>query len=97
MVSCECKVDTEATVLAFKQKISEKAGVAPELQRLIYKGRVMKEDQNTLASYSEKMALGGACDVQWDTVEHVGHWRAMKYRTAVAKSNVSVLWLCLGV
>ena len=47
------QVDTEATVLAFKQKIAEKAGVAPELQRLIYKGRVMKEDQNTLASYSE--------------------------------------------
>lgn len=46
-------MDTEATVLAFKQKISEKAGVAPELQRLIYKGRVMKEDQNTLASYSK--------------------------------------------
>ncbi|CAM9306645.1 unnamed protein product [Ectocarpus sp. 13 AM-2016] len=46
------EVDTEATVLAFKQKISEKAGVAPELQRLIYKGRVMKEDQNTLASYT---------------------------------------------
>eukprot|EP00752_Nemacystus_decipiens_P005685 g5145.t1 len=46
------EVDTEATVLAFKQKIAEKAGVAPELQRLIYKGRVMKEDQNTLASYT---------------------------------------------
>ncbi|CAM9349720.1 unnamed protein product, partial [Scytosiphon promiscuus] len=46
------EVDTEATVLTFKQKISEKAGVAPELQRLIYKGRVMKEDQNTLASYT---------------------------------------------
>lgn len=40
-------------MLAFKQKIAEKAGVAPELQRLIYKGRVLKEDQNTLASYSE--------------------------------------------
>lgn len=49
------QVDTDATVLTFKQKIAEKAGVAPELQRLIYKGRVMKEDQNTLASYSKKM------------------------------------------
>lgn len=47
------QVDTDATVLAFKQKISDQAGVAPELQRLIYKGRVLKEDQNTLASYSE--------------------------------------------
>ncbi|CAM9457931.1 unnamed protein product, partial [Hapterophycus canaliculatus] len=47
------KVDTDATVLSFKQKISEKAGMAPELQRLIYKGREMKEDQNTLASYSK--------------------------------------------
>lgn len=47
------QVDPEATVLAFKLKISEQAGVSPELQRLIYKGRVMKDDQSTLASYSE--------------------------------------------
>lgn len=46
-------MDPEATVLVFKQKIAEAAGVAPELQRLIFKGRVMKEDQNTLASYGE--------------------------------------------
>ena len=47
------QVDPEATVLAFKLKISEQAGVSPELQRLIYKGRVMKDDHSTLASYSE--------------------------------------------
>lgn len=73
-------MDTEATVLAFKQKISEKAGVAPELQRLIYKGRVMKEDQNTLASYSEKTVLS-ASDVHWNTVEHIRTLPAIKYRS----------------
>ncbi|CAN0122044.1 unnamed protein product, partial [Laminaria digitata] len=46
------QVDPEATVLAFKLKISEQAGVSPELQRLIYKGRVMKDDHSTLASYT---------------------------------------------
>lgn len=44
-------------MLAFKLKISEQAGVSPELQRLIYKGRVMKDDHSTLASYSESASL----------------------------------------
>lgn len=51
-------MDPSATVFVFKQKIAEEAGVAPELQRLIYKGRVMKEDQNTLTSYSELVVSG---------------------------------------
>ncbi|CAM9140758.1 unnamed protein product [Discosporangium mesarthrocarpum] len=45
------QVDPAKTVLEFKQSIAEKAAVTPELQRLIFKGRVMKDEQ-TLASYT---------------------------------------------
>ncbi|CAN0029022.1 unnamed protein product, partial [Sphacelaria rigidula] len=54
------QVELTATVLALKQKIAGQANVVPELQRLIYKGRVLKEDGNTLASYSE---FQNGCDV----------------------------------
>lgn len=47
------EVDPETTtVAAFKTQIAEQAEVPAESQRLIYKGRVMKDDQ-TLSSYGE--------------------------------------------
>lgn len=49
------QVDLNSTVLALKRKIADQAGVVPDLQRLIYKGRVLKEDGQTLASYSESL------------------------------------------
>lgn len=42
------------TIIALKQKIAPQAGVFPELQRLIHKGRVLKEDNSTLDSYGEE-------------------------------------------
>jgi ubiquilin len=45
-------LDTDATVQAFKESIAEEAQVPSESQRLIYKGRVLKDDQ-TLASYGK--------------------------------------------
>ncbi|KAG5188706.1 hypothetical protein JKP88DRAFT_234129 [Tribonema minus] len=53
-------LDTSVTVGAFKATIAEQAQVPAESQRLIYKGRVLKDDQ-TLASY----------DVQPDTTIHL--------------------------
>ncbi|CAM9362613.1 unnamed protein product [Phaeothamnion confervicola] len=45
------EVDAATTVLAFKRQIAEQASVPAEQQRLIYKGRVLKDD-DTLAMYS---------------------------------------------
>jgi ubiquilin len=40
----EISIDPSLTVLEFKQKIFEKLPIEPPLQRLIYKGRVLKDD-----------------------------------------------------
>ncbi|CAM9385697.1 unnamed protein product, partial [Heterosigma akashiwo] len=45
------KTDTSKTVLELKEQIAEQATVPAPQQRLIYKGRVLKDDQ-TLESYS---------------------------------------------
>ncbi|KAJ0041481.1 hypothetical protein Pint_28698 [Pistacia integerrima] len=43
-------IDLESTVESFKAALSEKCEIPPEQQRLIYKGRILKDDQ-TLKSY----------------------------------------------
>ncbi|XP_031269232.1 ubiquitin domain-containing protein DSK2b-like isoform X2 [Pistacia vera] len=43
-------IDLESTVESFKTALSEKCEIPPEQQRLIYKGRILKDDQ-TLKSY----------------------------------------------
>ncbi|CAJ0897357.1 7714_t:CDS:1, partial [Entrophospora sp. SA101] len=48
-------VDTSKTVLEFKQLIAEKSEIAADKQRLIYSGRVLK-DNDTLETY--KIAEG---------------------------------------
>lgn len=53
-------MDLNSTVLTLKQKIADQADVVPGLQRLIYKGRVLKEDGQTLASYSESLPVSCA-------------------------------------
>lgn len=40
----EVQVDPSVTVLEFKSLITEKISIEPALQRLIYKGRVLKDD-----------------------------------------------------
>lgn len=44
------KIDTSSTVLELKVKVQEQLNVAPAQQRLIYKGRVLK-DEATVESY----------------------------------------------
>ncbi|RHY06228.1 hypothetical protein DYB37_006684 [Aphanomyces astaci] len=44
------EADLDGTVLAFKEVLESLTQVPPSLQRLIYKGKVLK-DENTLASY----------------------------------------------
>lgn len=44
------KIGLQATVADFKNKIAENCDVAANQQRLIYKGRILKDDQ-TLDSY----------------------------------------------
>ncbi|XP_008812218.1 ubiquitin domain-containing protein DSK2a-like isoform X2 [Phoenix dactylifera] len=44
------QTDLESTVGSFKVVLAEKCDVPPEQQRLIYKGRILKDEQ-TLASY----------------------------------------------
>lgn len=39
------EVDTDATIEEFKQLISSKTDITPERQRLIYSGRVLKDDE----------------------------------------------------
>ena len=46
----EISTEKSATVAEFKQTVSEKLGIPPEQQRLIYKGRVLK-DELSLESY----------------------------------------------
>jgi Ubiquitin family len=59
-------LDTDATVQAFKESIAEEAQVPSESQRLIYKGRVLKDEQ-TLASYGKKF-------ICLTTSLHLLHW-----------------------
>lgn len=47
------QVDLEATVGAFKGVVAGSCDVPAEQQRLIYKGRILKDDQ-TLASYGAR-------------------------------------------
>eukprot|EP00242_Pyramimonas_sp_CCMP2087_P007455 CAMPEP_0198213460 /NCGR_PEP_ID=MMETSP1445-20131203/28882_1 /TAXON_ID=36898 /ORGANISM="Pyramimonas sp., Strain CCMP2087" /LENGTH=126 /DNA_ID=CAMNT_0043888111 /DNA_START=170 /DNA_END=546 /DNA_ORIENTATION=+ len=44
------QVEVTTTVLGLKQKLVEQSSISTEQQRLIYKGRVLK-DESTLASY----------------------------------------------
>ena len=44
------KIETTATVLELKEKVNEQLNVLPAQQRLIYKGRVLKDDA-TIDSY----------------------------------------------
>eukprot|EP01042_Synura_sphagnicola_P022499 gene22499-28655_t len=44
------QIDTSSTVLELKVKVQEQLNVAPAQQRLIYKGRVLK-DEATVESY----------------------------------------------
>lgn len=44
------EIDLESTVDTFKAVLAEKCEIAVEQQRLIYKGRILKDDQ-TLKSY----------------------------------------------
>lgn len=39
------EVDADATIEEFKQLISTKADITPERQRLIYSGRVLKDEE----------------------------------------------------
>ena len=50
------QTDLESTVGSFKAVIAEKSDVPAEQQRLIYKGRILKDEQ-TLASYGEPFLL----------------------------------------
>lgn len=43
-------IDLESSVETFKAALAEKCEVPPQQQRLIYKGRILKDDQ-TLKSY----------------------------------------------
>ena len=40
----EVDVDLSSTVGALKEKVVEKANCAKDLQRMIYKGRILKDD-----------------------------------------------------
>lgn len=44
------EVEPEQTIADVKQKISEERGLAPNLQKLIYSGKILK-DEDTVASY----------------------------------------------
>lgn len=50
------KTSLESTVSEFKGLLAQNCDVAAEQQRLIYKGRILKDDQ-TLASYGNHLIL----------------------------------------
>ncbi|PHU19300.1 Ubiquitin domain-containing protein DSK2b [Capsicum chinense] len=52
------QVNLDSTVGSFKSKLIEHANVPVEQQRLIYKGRILKDDQ-TLQSYVERRNYSG--------------------------------------
>jgi ubiquilin len=54
----EVEIELESTVLACKTALVAETEVPEAQQRLIYKGKVLKDDQ-TLASYGECELLGG--------------------------------------
>jgi ubiquilin len=47
--SCSVTVDSSKTVAAFKEQIKDQCACPPEQQRLIYRGRILK-DHETLTS-----------------------------------------------
>lgn len=49
-------IDLESTVESFKAVLSEKCEIPSEQQRLIYKGRILKDDQ-TLKSYGTVLSF----------------------------------------
>lgn len=56
----EVDVDLEGTVQSLKSALSEPSGIAPEQQRVIYKGQILKDAQS-LSSYGAERFPGSFC------------------------------------
>lgn len=56
----QVEVDTDSLVSALKETLAEKAGVPVERQRLIYSGKVLKNDE-TIGSYKVSGRCLGPC------------------------------------
>lgn len=52
----DIKCDSTLTVAEFKLVVSEKLNIPPDQQRLIYKGRILK-DESTLEQYGQSKYL----------------------------------------
>lgn len=61
------RTSLEATVEAFKALLAQNSDVPPDQQRLIYKGRILKDDQ-TLQSYGEVFFLFFPDLVSWSII-----------------------------